>query len=172
MFSCLWCGITCWNSPSWSNVKHPAHYVGKYVIQVIYHGRWWSYDSIWVIIQWGSFLTWIFLHCTNKNINIIFFIALTHWGQDKIAAISQMTFSNAFSWMKMHEFSHKISLKFVPTVHINSIPALVQIMAWCRPGDKPLSEPMMVSLLTHVCITQPQWVKQCCIQHECDKDRI
>ena len=32
-------------------------------------------------------------------------------------------------------------------------------MAWCRPGDKPLSEPMMVSLLTHKCVTRPQWVK-------------
>ena len=29
---------------------------------------------------------------------------LTHWGWDKMAAISQTTFSNAFSWMKMHEF--------------------------------------------------------------------
>ena len=36
--------------------------------------------------------------------------------------------------------------------------ALVQIMAWRRPGDKPLSEPMMVSLLTHICVTRPQWV--------------
>ena len=27
-----------------------------------------------------------------------------------------------------------------------------------RPGDKPLSEPLMVSLLTHICIIQPQWV--------------
>ena len=26
-------------------------------------------------------------------------------------------------------------------------------------GDKPLSEPMMVSLLTHICVTRPQWVK-------------
>ena len=26
-------------------------------------------------------------------------------------------------------------------------------------GNKPLSEPMMVSLLTHICITLPQWVK-------------
>ena len=41
---------------------------------------------------------------------------------------------------------------------INIIPALVQIMAWRRPGDKPLSEPMMVSLLTHICVTRPQWV--------------
>ena len=29
---------------------------------------------------------------------------LTHWGWDKMAAISQMTFSNAFSLMKMYEF--------------------------------------------------------------------
>ena len=32
-----------------------------------------------------------------------------------------------------------ISLKFVPNVRINNIPALVQIMDWCRQGDKPLS---------------------------------
>ena len=52
------------------------------------------------------------------------------------------------------------SPKFVPNGLINNIPALVQIMSWRRPGDKPLSEPMMVSLSTHICITRPQWVKQ------------
>ena len=40
--------------------------------------------------------------------------------------------------------SIKISLKFGPKGLINNIPALVQIMAWRRQGDKPLSEPMMV----------------------------
>ena len=50
----------------------------------------------------------------------------------------------------------KISLKFVPNGPINHIPALVQIMAWRRSGDKPLSEPMIVSLLTHICVSQ--WV--------------
>ena len=50
----------------------------------------------------------------------------------------------------------RISLKFVPKVRINNIPALVQIMAWHWPGDKPLAEPMMVSLLTHICVTRPQ----------------
>ena len=54
----------------------------------------------------------------------------------------------------------KISLKFVLKGPINNIPAMVQIMAWRRPGDKPLSEPMMVSLTTHICVTRPQWVKQ------------
>ena len=52
----------------------------------------------------------------------------------------------------------KISLKFVPKGPINNIPSLVQIMTWCRPGDKPLSEPMLFSLLTHICVTRPQWV--------------
>ena len=51
-----------------------------------------------------------------------------------------------------------ISLKFVPRGRINNIPALVQIMAWRRSGDKPLSEPMMASLLTHICVARPQWV--------------
>ena len=52
--------------------------------------------------------------------------------------------------------SIKISLKFVPKGPINNIPALVQIMAWHRLGDKPLCEPMMVSLLMHICVTRPQ----------------
>ena len=53
-----------------------------------------------------------------------------------------------------------ISLKSIPKSPINNIPALVQIMAWCRPGNKPLSEPMVVNLLTHICFTQPQWVNE------------
>ena len=32
------------------------------------------------------------------------FQCLTHWGRDKMNAISQTTFSNAFSWMKSFEF--------------------------------------------------------------------
>ena len=44
---------------------------------------------------------------------------------------------------------------------------LVQIMAWCRPGGKPLSEPMVVSLPTHICVTRPQWVK-----HSTQKGKI
>ena len=54
--------------------------------------------------------------------------------------------------------SIKISLRFVPKGLINNIPVLVQIMAWRRPGDKPLSEPMVARSLTHICITRPQWV--------------
>ena len=39
----------------------------------------------------------------------------------------------------------EISLKLVPYGPINNIPAIVQIMAWRRSGDKPLCEPIMVN---------------------------
>ena len=84
-------------------------------------------------------------------------IQLTHGGRDKMDAISQTTL-NCIFWNKNVWIPIKISLKFVPKGLINSIPTLVQIMAWRRPGDKPLSEPMMVNLLTHICVTRPQWV--------------
>ena len=55
--------------------------------------------------------------------------------------------------------SIKNSLNLIPRGPINNIPALAQIMAWCLSGNKPLSEPMMVSFLMHLCVTRPQWVK-------------
>ena len=69
--------------------------------------------------------------------------------------IFRCIFENENEWI-----TPRISLKFVPEVRINNIPPLIQIMAWRRPGDKPLSEPipMVVSLLTHICVTRPQWV--------------
>ena len=75
---------------------------------------------------------------------------LTHWGWDKMAAILQTTLSNAFCLNENVRILIKISLKFVPKGPIDNTPALVQIMAWRRPGDKPLSEAMMVRLLTHI----------------------
>ena len=54
--------------------------------------------------------------------------------------------TNIFTCIFLNEnewISIKISLKFVPKVRINNIPALVQIIACRQPGDKPLPEPMM-----------------------------
>ena len=50
----------------------------------------------------------------------------------------------------------KFSFKYVRNGPIDNNSALVQIMAWRRSGDKPLCEPMMVILLTHICVTRPQ----------------
>ena len=86
-----------------------------------------------------------------------------------MATISQMTCWNTFSWMKIFAFRLKFHWSLFLRVQMNNIPALVQIMAWRRPGDKPLSEPMMVSLPTHICVTRPQWVKNafCLISLRC-----
>ena len=57
------------------------------------------------------------------------------------------------SWMKMYQFRLKFH-KFVPKGPINNIPTLGEMMAWLWPGNKPLSETMMVWLLMKICITQ------------------
>ena len=49
--------------------------------------------------------------------------------------------------------SIKISLMCVPKRPISNIKALVQMMAWHRTGDKPLSGALMAYLLTHLCFT-------------------
>ena len=53
--------------------------------------------------------------------------------------IFKCIFLNENVWISI-----KISLKFVPKGPINIIPVLFQIIAWRRPGDKPLSEPMVI----------------------------
>ena len=60
---------------------------------------------------WNTFSSLLIL---NLNLTEICFI--THWGRDKIAAISQTTLSNSFSWMKMLEFR----LKFLEICSIGS----------------------------------------------------
>ena len=57
-----------------------------------------------------------------------------------------------FKFLLMNEniwISPKILLKFVPMVSMSNIPVLIQIMAWRRPGDKPLCESIVFSLLKH-----------------------
>ena len=93
------------------------------------------------------------IHCDGCSFNILRPRQnYRHFADD----IFRCIFLNENEWILL-----KISLKFIPRVPINNIPALVQIMAWCRPGAKPLSGPMMVSLVTHICETRPQWVNTC-----------
>ena len=91
------------------------------------------------------------------------------WGLDCIYFINTLRqrqngrhfADDMFKWIFLNEnvwIPIEIPLKFVPKCSINSNTALFQIMAWRRPGDKPLSEPMLVRSLTHICVTRPQWV--------------
>ena len=47
----------------------------------------------------------------------------THWSREKMAAIFETTFSNAFSWMKMYKFRLRSHLSLFPRVHF--IPILI-----------------------------------------------
>ena len=100
------------------------------------------------------------MHCVQRPLvsHVPFLIdyALTHWDRDKMDAMSQTTFSKCIFLNENVWIPIKISLKFVPKGPINNIQAMVQIMAWRRPGDKPLSEPMMVSLTTHIFVARPR----------------
>ena len=82
---------------------------------------------------------------------------LIHWGRDELVTLFRQYFKCIFLneniWISIN-----ISLKFVHKGPTNNIPTLPQIMACRRLGEKPLSEPMMASLLTHICVTRPQWV--------------
>ena len=109
---------------------------------------------------------WMFrhVHCTVPLIPLGYFTkeVILSWvntlrprqnGRHFPDDIFQCIFLNENIWTSI-----KISLKFVPKGSINTLPALVQVMAWRRLGDKPLSEAMMVNLPTHICVTRPQWI--------------
>ena len=88
--------------------------------------------------------------CWSINFNRLFLsisniLMLRQNGRHFPEDIFQCIFLTENVWLSI-----KIELKFVPRGPINNIPALVQIMGWRRPGDKPLFEPMMVSLLTDI----------------------
>ena len=100
------------------------------------------------------------INCPNKTLMILLTLTCVNTlrprqnGRHFADDIFKWIFLNENAWIPI-----KISLKFVPQGPINNIPALVQIMAWRWPGDKPLCEPVVVSFLTHICVTRLQWVK-------------
>ena len=150
-----------------------------------YHKKWNNQNEniVWCLVKWYTMPQGLYnallysthlqssplsrSHCANSRVlfpvrltdtttwecSLVDVIVLTHWGRDQKDAISQTTFSSAFYWMKMYELQQKI-----PKGPVNNILALVQIMAWRCPGDKPLSEPMLVSLPTYICVTRAQRV--------------
>ena len=68
----------------------------------------------WTDISLGVRVCWVLLWIKamavgpgKPNVYMTSFSLLNHWGRDKIDAISQTTFSNAFSWMKMFELRLK-----------------------------------------------------------------
>ena len=132
-----------------------------------------TWRLMWLAWIYLLMCTWNEFHCVSaasttgeNNQNIDCTVAAPHvvWcfntlrprqnGHHFADDVFKYIFLNENAWILL-----QISLKFALKCLINNISSLVQIMAWRRPGDKPLSEQMMVSLLTHICVVRPQWVK-------------
>ena len=98
-------------------------------------------DLIMRAIVWGLFQSWGCLHPSDFYVDIRTSNTLRpkwnghHFPDD----ICKCVFFNENVLISIN-----ISLKFIPNAPMDNIPVLVQIMAWRRLGDKPLSEPMMV----------------------------
>ena len=58
----------------------------------------------WVVIDLGNGLPYVSCQGFTWTNTYSLSMTLTHWGREKMAAIFQTTFSNAFSWMKIYEF--------------------------------------------------------------------
>ena len=132
-------------------------------------------DTIWCGKSLSS-LTQVMAYCHGITWSNVYHLPLCHkawpggkWMKHRSFTLNTLRLrqnchyftDNIFKCIFLNEniwFLLKISLNFVPKVRNNNVTALVQIMVWCRPGDKPLSEAMTVSLLTHIYITRPQWV--------------
>ena len=128
-------------------IRHGISWIDVMIMIGMYAN--WSpgYDILWVCY-------FVMMYFCQLHMSVINTMRLRQNGRHFADDIFKCIFLN-----ENIRISIKISLKFVLKDPINNIPALVQIMARRRPGDKPLSEPMMVSLLTHICITRPQRVK-------------
>ena len=115
--ACLWSSIT--GLSIYSRVVQQ-----QYIIQQGPPGRqWWLYYTPWQITCTSSSemgrrgeqllgVVTLQMLCVLHDLHLG--PVLTHWGRDKMDAISQTTFSNAFSWMKMHKFRLGFHWSFFP----------------------------------------------------------
>ena len=87
-------------------------------------GRCWRYAHLPSLVEWT--------------------LALTHWGQTKMAAISQITFQEHFLKWKLLNFTWNFTEICSFECDWQYGKTLVQILVWRRTGNKPLSEPMCV----------------------------
>ena len=106
-----------------------------------------------------KYVTWC---CTIKfAVSLYIKRCLTHLGLDKIY---NHFVGYIFTFIYFFEnccIPIQISQKSVSSGRINNNIALVQIMAWCQTGDKPLSEPK----LSKINKTAPADLKQESLKH-------
>ena len=141
------------NVSTWGGSKYDLVISGKHnenLSNHTYRGTWHFNDiyfSFIFMVAIGPYYIYSFLRTLGPRQNG------RHFADNPFKCI----FLNENVWILL-----KISLKFVLKCPIHKNPALVQRMAWHHSGNKPWSEPVMVSLLTHISVTRLQWVNIYC----------
>ena len=68
------------------------------------HSLWCHCNIIWPCHANDVLYNTTYIWLVSLFMHFMLIMMLTHWGRDKMDAISQTTLSNAFLWMKMLEF--------------------------------------------------------------------
>ena len=101
------------------------------------HWGWFRIGLQYACYRYSDSLLLLYMGCTG-----ITPWHLTYWDGDKCPPHCRKHL-NAFYSLKIMIFSFKFYFSiFLKRSPINNLPALVQMIAWRRTGDKPLSEPM------------------------------
>ena len=101
-----------WCIAMYPQTYHSAHWWPS-VVMMPTLSHWWQQR----LLLWSTNQTHQRWHHINSYISVAA-RNLTHWGRDQIDAISQTTFSNAFSWMKMYEFRLRFHWSLFPRVQL------------------------------------------------------
>ena len=85
---------------------------GTYLNDILFKFQTFSFKKVHLKILWQPFCLGLNVLLNDGLAHWCIFVSLglnelTHWGRDKMDAISQTTFSSAFSWMKILEFRLK-----------------------------------------------------------------
>ena len=104
----------------------------------------------------NGMITVIFISCTSACISPISFEASPHM------CVWYLLYALLRHVVPHNDESCRLTMpvvKFVPKAGVNNVLALFLLMAWHRLGDKRLSEPTLVSFLTHIIVPVPERVK-------------
>ena len=102
----------CWNIVNWTlgNTFQWNFYRNQYIFIQEMHlkissAKWRLFHLVLIVLKPIN-ITYMY---RDLHVTVMFFHhLLIHWGRDKMAAFSQTTLSNGFSWMKILEFRLKI----------------------------------------------------------------
>ena len=129
------------NHFAWGKCQQPVKYSNEIVFTIQKLPSQKMYFKIWQVLVFECVIG---SHLCSKvtafefDVKLFFNTLRSRQNDQHFPDVFKYIFLNENVW-----FFIKISLKFVPKDPIDSIPALVQIMAWRWTGAKPLSESMM-----------------------------